>query len=114
MKISNQELFEHHMPQIIIEDTEYKCEPFGLTGQERVDEINRTTLDSMYRVQESIYRLFGECDMRETLANTINPAQSNMFHPLKQWNINLGGCFAEISIMQRVLDGCFAEMKVYA
>lgn len=107
MNVTNQELYELKMPQVIIEDTT-KPVRWGAT----TEEMNKSTLDSMYRVQEAIYRLFGECDMRETLANTINPAQSNMFLPLKQWNINLGGCFVEVSIMQRVLDGCFAEMRV--
>jgi hypothetical protein len=113
MKITNQELHRLRMPQVIIEDTEkYICNPFGLDNQKRVDELNRATLESMYRVQDELYNLFGKCEMRETQANTINPAQQNVFIPLKTWIINLGGCFAEVKIQQRVLDGCFAEMQI--
>lgn len=108
MRVSNQELHALKMAQVIIEDTEYKMEKW-LTN---VQEMNETTLESMYRVQEQLYKLFGKCEMRETAANTINPAQQNVFIPLKTWNVNLGGCFAEIRIQQRVLDGCFAEMKI--
>jgi hypothetical protein len=77
-----------------------------------VQEMNESTLNSMYRVQTAIYNLFANCEIRETSANTINPAQQNIFIPLKTWIINLGGCFAEVKIQQRVLDGCFAEMQV--
>ena len=107
MNVSNQELYELKMPQVFIKD-EIKLIGFGQT----TEEMNKDTLESMYRVQDQIYRLFGQCDMRETQANTINPVQQNIFLPLKQWIVNLGGCFAEISIHQRVLDGCFAYFKI--
>jgi len=113
MRTTNVELYELKMPQVIIEDTDkYECGAFGLEGQARTDEINRATLNSMYKIQDAIYRLFGQCDMREIEANTINPAQQNLFASLKSWNINLGGCFAIVSIRQRVWDGCFAEMAI--
>lgn len=107
MRTTNQELHALNMAQIIIEDTAYQNK-----WPENVQEMNKTTLDSMYKVQEQLYNLFGKCEMRETQANTINPAQQNVFIPLKTWNVNLGGCFAEIRIQQRVLDGCFAEMQI--
>jgi hypothetical protein len=113
MNITNQELHRIGLPQVIIEDTtDYNCNPWGLSDQERVSELNRVALESMYKVQEQIYNLFGRCEMKETEANTISPAQQNIFKPLKVWIVNLGECFAEISIMQRVFDGCFAEMKI--
>jgi hypothetical protein len=97
------------MPQRIIEDNDCKCKLSATT-----EEINEEIFESMYRVQDAVYRLFGQCEMREIEANTINPAQQNMFIPLKEWNVNLGGCFAEVRIMQRVLDGCFAEIEILA
>jgi hypothetical protein len=112
MNITNQELYELKMPQVIIEDTEYRGAPWSLKGQELTDALNKATLESMYRVQDAIYRFFGLCEMREIEANTINPAQQNVFKPLKSWNVNLGGCFAVVSIMNRVFDGCFAEIKI--
>jgi hypothetical protein len=107
MRITNKELHELNMPQVIIEDMEYEDK-----WPENTSKMNEQTLESMYRVQDSIYNLFGKCEMRETQANTINPAQQNIFIPLKTWIINLGGCFAEIRIQQRALDGCFAEIKI--
>lgn len=107
MNITNKELFELNMPQVIIEDMEHPNKWLNTT-----EEMNKQTLSSMYRVQEQLYKLFGKCEMKETQAHTINPAQQNIFIPLKTWIINLGGCFAEIRIQQRVLDGCFAEMQI--
>jgi hypothetical protein len=104
---NNQELHALKMPQIIIKDDI----PF-VKWITDVDEMNKETLDSMYKVQSEIYNLFKFCELREVTANTINPAQQNVFMPLKVWNVNLGNCFAEISIHQRCLDGCFAEMKI--
>jgi hypothetical protein len=113
MKTSNKELYELKLPQVIIEDTEkYDGNIFAFEGQAMVDELNRITLESMYRVQTAVYNLFAKCDIREIQANTINPAQQNVFIPLKQWNINLGGRFAIVSIHQCVLDGCFAEIEI--
>jgi len=112
MTSTNQERFKLGLPQIIIEDTEYKGIPLRLEGQEMVEALNKETLDSMYRIQEAVYRLFGLCEIRERQANTVNPAQQNLFIPLKVWNIRLGGCYVEVSIYQRVLDGCYAEMKI--
>lgn len=107
MKGLNQELYELKMPQVIIEDSECKCNLSATT-----EEMNRQTLNSMYRVQDAIYRLFGQCDMRELEATTINPAQQNIFVPLKAWNINLNGCFAIVRIQQRGFGGCFANIEV--
>lgn len=112
MKITNQELHALKMPQIIIEDEQYEGISIFLEGQTMTDELNRVTLESMYRVQSTFFNLFGLCEMRERIANTINPAQQNIFMPLKSWNVNLGNCFAEISIHQRCFDGCFAEMQI--
>jgi hypothetical protein len=95
------------MPQRIIEDNDCKCKLSATT-----EEINEEIFESMYRVQDAVYRLFGQCEMREIEANTINPAQQNLFMPLKQWIINLGGCFVKVSIYQRVWDGCFADMAI--
>lgn len=107
MNITNQELYKLKMPQVIIEDNKYPVKWIS-----DVQEMNHETLNSMYRVQDKLYSLFGKCEMRETSANTINPAQQNIFIPLKTWIINLGGCFAEIKIQQRALDGCFVEMQI--
>lgn len=107
MNVTNQELYELKMPQVIIEDT---IATIKLDASNEI--MDKETLDSMYRVQSEIFKLFGLCDMREIEANTISPSQQNIFIPLKTWNINLGGCYAEIRIMQRCWDGCFAEMKI--
>lgn len=107
MSTKNQERYRLGMGQIIIEDEKYSLE-----WESSVEEMNRNALESMYRVQEAIYRLFGGCDIRETEANTINPAQQFLFTPLKVWNINLNNCFVEVRIQQRVLDGCFAEISI--
>lgn len=107
MRISNKELHKLNMAQVIIEDLGYIDK-----WPSNTEEMNEITLNSMYRVQSAIYNLFANCEIRETAANTINPAQQNVFIPLKTWIINLGGCFAEVSIHQRVLDGCFAEMQI--
>lgn len=109
---NNQELHALKMAQVIIEDNTYDSKSLFLQGQAMVDELNRATLASMYRVQNELFNLFGACEMHERVANTISPAQQNVFMPLKVWNVNLGGCFAEISIHQRVFDGCFAEMQI--
>lgn len=108
MKINNQEKHKLGMHQIIIADDITGINFLALT----TEGSNNITLESMYRVQDQIYHLFGKCDIRETQANTINPAQQNIFIPLKVWNVNLGECFAEIRIQQRVFDGCFAEMLI--
>ncbi len=112
MNVSNQELHALNMPQVIIEDSEYKDGIFQANEEARIAEMNRTTLDSMYRVQESIYKLFGQCDMQEIEANTINPAQQNIFISLKSWRINLNGCYAIVRIKQRAIEGCFAEIEI--
>jgi hypothetical protein len=107
MKISNQELYKLNMPQVIIEDTTTSSK-----WASDVEGMNKETLDSMYRIQSAVYNLFANCDMRELAANTISPAQQNIFIPLKTWIVNLGGCFAKISIHQRCFSGCYAEMKI--
>ena len=112
MNVTNQELHELKMPQVIIEDDKYSDRAFALSGQKMTNELNRATLESMYRVQDALYRLFGLCEIREIQANTINPVQQNVFLPLKSWNINLGGCYAEVSIHQRGLGGCFADIEI--
>jgi hypothetical protein len=96
-----------NIPQIMIEDNDCKCK-LNAT----IEEMNEETLESMYRVQEAVYRLFGQCDMREIEANTINPVQQNIFIPLKAWNINLNGCYAIVRIHQRGLGGCFANIEI--
>jgi hypothetical protein len=105
----NQDLYELKMPLHIIEDDDYKCKLSAT-----IEEINKETLESMYRVQDAIFRLFGKCEMIEIEANTINPAQQNIFLPLKAWNINLVGCYAIVRIHQRGLGGCFANMEILA
>jgi hypothetical protein len=107
MKGLNQELFELKMPQHIIEDNECKCKLSATT-----EEMNEEILESMYRVQEAVYRLFGQCDIREIEANTVNPAQQNIFVPLKSWNVNLVGCYVIVKIHQRGLGGCFANIEI--
>lgn len=76
------------------------------------EEMNEETLESMYKVQEQIYKLFSQCEMVELEANTINPVQQNIFIPLKSWRINLNGCYAIVKIQQRGLGGCIATIEV--
>ena len=107
MRVTNQELYECHMPQVIYEDEINNTEWWNDT-----DKANKVILKSMYKVQDVIYKLFIKCDIREIEANTIDPMRQNAFLPLKKWNINLDGCFAEVSIHQRLLEGCYAEIEI--
>lgn len=107
MNTTNQKRYEIGLPQVIIEDID------ELKGWPTTEQSDKFVLDSMYKLQSEIYKLFSACDIRETQANTISPSTQNIFIPLKAWQINLGGCFAEIKIQQRMFEGCFATIEVY-
>ena len=73
-----------------------------------LNEINKAILNDFYKAVDYVLSKNFD-DIREIESNTINPAQQNIFIPLRAYRVLRNGHYKTIKIFQRFWGGFYIE-----
>ena len=77
------------------------------------EELNEAILKDFYEAVNYILTKSEYDEIRELENNTINPAQQNIFIPLRTYRVLKNGHYKKISIHHRFLGGCTITEEKY-
>lgn len=77
------------------------------------DELNKAILNDFYEVVKYILTKKEYDEIQELASNTINPAEQNIFIPLRTYKVFRNGHYKKISIFHRCFGGCIIKEQNY-
>lgn len=79
----------------------------SISLNDTIEEMNQKILTDFYIAVEWVLKHYEECV--EIISNTINPAQQNIFEPLREYRVLKNGHYRIVRICQVCMGGIIVE-----